>query len=455
MANPVPAVAMDNRTRLKQWLASGEARLHPLSFSQRELWEASPVPAADVANHICTFIEVRGAISLKDCETALQRVVDRQEVLRLSILPGKTQPVQLVRSTATASMGYRELPLAQRHPEALEEVMQEIFREPFDMVGGPLFRVEMLQRSPGDFVLVFVTHHAIADGWTLGLFVENLVAAYLLGRQGGNRALPPVPLSYTAWAAADRAFWQPALLEERARFWRGRLEGAPHLWADSAEPHLAGPLQRHVSEIPADLTAALRALARTAGATLFSTLLTAFQWTLAKWTGKNDITVGTPVANRTKQTANETMGYFAGNVPLRGQVDGDKPFAVSVREGHEAVVDAFVNAMPFVELVHALGDHPTPGHHSVYRVRFALQNHPVPDVVLPTLTVKLRMRSTGTARFDLGCEVTEEGAGLEVAWLFRPTLFSEADIDTLDSLFLAVLKKVCGNPQSHASSLNT
>ena len=448
MSQPAISMAMDNRARLKQWLASGEARLQPLTLPQRELWEASPVPAADVANHICAFIEVRGSISAKDCEAALQRVVDRQEVLRLSILPGKTQPVQLVRSTGTSAMGYQELSPAQRHPEAMEEVMRAIFHEPFDMVGGPLYRVKMLQRGPGDFVMVFVTHHAIADGWTLGLFVENLVAAYLLGKGGGNPALPPVPLSYIAWGAAERAYWQPALVQERAGFWSARLDGSQHLWEASAETHFTGPLQRHVSEVPGDLTTALRALARSTGTTFFNTLLTAFQWTLSKWTGKDDITVGTPVANRTKQNVKETMGSFAGNIPLRGQVDHDKPFASTVREVQDATVDAFANALPFAELIHALGDHPAPGRHPVYSVRFALQNHPIPDVVLPTLSVKLRMRSTGTARFDLGCEVTEEGAGLEVVWLFRQTLFDQPDIDTLERLFLTVLTKVCDSPES-------
>ena len=177
-------------------------------------------------------------------------------------------------------------------------------------------------------------------------------------------------------------------------------------------------------------------------------MLTAFQWTLSKWTGKDDITVGTPVANRTKQNVKETMGSFAGNIPLRGQVDHDKPFASTVREVQDATVDAFANALPFAELIHALGDHPAPGRHPVYSVRFALQNHPIPDVVLPTLSVKLRMRSTGTARFDLGCEVTEEGAGLEVVWLFRQTLFDQPDIDTLERLFLTVLTKVCDSPES-------
>ncbi|MDB6137566.1 MAG: HxxPF-repeated protein [Verrucomicrobiaceae bacterium] len=441
----------DNRSRLKQWLQSGEARLHPLAFPQRELWEASPVAVGDVANHICAFINVRGPIVIKDCEIAVQRVVERHEVLRSSFLPGKAGPLQMVRSSGTANSRYRELSASEAQPEALEEVMGEIFAQPFDMVRGPLYRVEMLQRGPDDLVMALAIHHAIADGWTLGVFVQDLVTAYIQSKHKQGTALPPVPCSYSDWAAAERAYWQPQLLAERAAFWKDRLSGSRPLWDSPLE---AGPLQRRVTAVPETLTAAVRELARSTSTTLFSTLLTAFQRTLSKWTGKEDITVGTPVANRHKPTTRETMGYFAGNVPLRTQVDHRQPFALAVRQGHEATMDAFANAMPFAELTQALGDAPAPGHHPVYSVRFALQNHPVPDVTLPGLSLQLRMRSTGTARFDLGCEVTEDGTGLEVVWLYRRCLFDQSDIETLNHLFGTVLSEACGSPIVGAVALS-
>ena len=446
-------MSQDNRARLKQWLESGEARLQALTFPQRELWEASPVPVADVSNHICAFIQVRGMITPEEVEAAIQRVVERQEVLRLSFLPGKAQPVQMIRAASAAMMRFRELSSAQRNPEAIEELTRKTFSEPFDLVQGPLYRVEMLQRAPDDLVLVFAIHHAIADGWTLGVFVQDLVAAYLLARKGVHGALPPVPLSYTAWGAAERAFWQPAELEQRATFWKSRLAGTRRLWS----PHEAeaDALQRWVSLVPAELARGVRDLARRTSTTLFSTLLTAFQVTLSEWMGAEDIVVGTPVANRTKQAVRETMGYCSGVVPLRGRVDRDRPFPDAVREVHRETVDCFANAMPFAELVRALSDPPSPTHNPIFDVRFALQNHPVPDVDLPGLSARLRMRSTGTARFHLGCEITEDGATLEVVWLFRRNLFSQADIETLDRMFQAVLTNACRSSESRIAVLMT
>jgi hypothetical protein len=446
----------DKRTLLKQWLANGKASLQPLTFPQRELWEASPVSVTDSANHICCLIQLRGVIAQQACEAALLRVVERQEVLRLSFLPGKDRPVQMIRQSSEVNFRFRELSSAQGHEEAVEELAKEIFSEAFDAVRGPLYRVNILRRSADEHVLVFAIHHAIADGWSLGVFVQDLCMAYVQGLMGLHEGLPPVPLTYSAWGAAERSFWQPAELERRAAFWKPNLAGSRRLWNSLEGPETAsGAPHRLVSLIPVDLANAAQELARVTCATLFSTLLTAFQVALFRWTGEGDVLVGTPVANRTRQSARETMGYFAGIVPLRGQVDADRQFSDSVRAVHQATVNSFANAMPFAELVTALGELPVPGHNPVFEVRFALQNHPVPDIALHGLSARLRMRSTGTARFHLGCEITVTVDALEVVWLFRPSLFPLAEIENLSYLFQAVLADACRSPESRIASLMT
>ena len=443
----------DKRALLKQWLASGKTSLQPLTFPQRELWEVSPVQVTDIANHICCLIELRGVITRESCQAALQRVVERQEVLRLSFLPGKGRPVQMIRQSSEANFRFREMAPTQRHQDAIEDVAREIFSVPFDLVQGPLYRVDLLRHAADHHVLVFAIHHAIADGWTLGVFVQDLCLAYvqgLLGRPGG---LPPLSLTYAAWGTAERAFWQPAQLEHRAAFWKSKLAGRPRLWGSlEGTATASGTPSRLVSHIPAQLTDAAKELARTRGVTLFSTLLAVFQVTISQWTGEEDLLVGTPVANRTTQAVRETMGYCAGIVPLRGQVDADRPFADSLTAVHQATLESFANAMPFAELAPALGDLPAPGHNPVFEVRFALQNHPVPDVALHGLSARLRMRSTGTARFHLGCEITAAQPGLEIVWLFRSKLFPVAEIENLSYLFQAVLAEACRSPESRIAA---
>lgn len=442
----------DRRTRLKRWLESGEISLHPLTFPQRELWEASAVPVGDVSNHICSFIDVRGALTPHDCLTAMQRVVERQEVLRLSILPGKDQPVQMIRPGGKPVMRFHELPASDRRPEAIEELMQAAFNEPFDLVQGPLYRADVVRQSSDHCLLVFTIHHAIADGWTLRAFVQDLCSAHAQKRMGVPGGLPPLQLSYSAWGAAERAFWQPSEIDQRLPFWQSHLAGMRRPW--TVDPNGAtDPLKRLVLLLPTDLGRAVRELARCTGTTLFSTLLTAFRIAMAKWTGATDVVVGTPVANRNKQPMRETMGYCSGIVPLRGRVEPDRPFSDTLRVVHRDSLDCFANAIPFAELVKALGDASMPRENPVFDVRFALQNHPLPYAAVPGLSVRLTMRSTGTARFHLGCEITEDGDALEVVWLFRSKLFNQQEVQELGSMFEAVLASASRSSDSRTTAL--
>lgn len=447
-------MSQDKRARLKQWLESGEARLQPLTLPQRELWEVSPVPPGDVSNHIACLIHIRGLITPNDGLAAVQKVIERQEALRISFLPGKDRPLQMLRSTSDAIFRFRELPESQRSDEAVEAVAREIFREPFDMVQGPLYRIEMLRRAIDDHVLVFAVHHAIADGWTLGVFVQDLCGAYLQGVMGAHGPLPAVPQTYADWGAADRAFWQPAQIEARAGFWKSYMAGARRLWTTPGTPGTASIIpERWVSEIPAELGRAARELARKSGTTLYSTLLTAFQMAVSKWTGADDVVVGSPVANRTKPASRETMGYYAGIVPIRGRVEPGRTCSEALTSVYHSSVDAFGNAIPFVDLARILGETAAPGYNPVFEIRFALQNHPIPDVALPGLSAKLRMRSTGTPRFEIACELTEMGDALEVAWLYRTQRFPLTEIENLDRLFQDILSGICRAPETPVGTL--
>ncbi|MDB6146894.1 MAG: Condensation domain protein [Spartobacteria bacterium] len=440
----------DQRARLRQWLDSGEAQLHPLTLPQRELWETSPVPVEDSANHICCLIEVRGLLTERACRAAIQLVVDREEVLRLSVLPGRERPLQMIRRSCGINFDFREVAPDDARPEAIEELAAEIFRTPFDFVQGPLYRVVDLCRAANDHVLVFAIHHAIADGWSLGIFVEELFVAYLQGIAGSSETLPPVQETYAAWGATERAFWKPAILEKRIEFWRNKLAGSRRLWNC---PITLGAPERWLSSIPEALANETRELARRTSVTLFSALFGVFQIAFSEWSGFNDFVVGTPVANRTRQAARETMGYYAGIVPLRGQVDRSRVASDHLRAGHQLTIDSFSSAIPFVELAHALGEKSTAGYNPLFEIRFALQNHPIPEVSLPNMSARLSMRSTGTARFQLGCEITEVRGGLEVAWLFRENLFSRRDIESLDGIFQRVLADVCRSPECRISEL--
>jgi len=439
----------DSRSRLKQWLESGQAALYPLSFTQRELWENSPLPAASPANHISCIVEINGPLTERESLAAFQRVVDRQEALRTSFLPGKERPLQLVRAMATANADYREASSREVEPGELSDLLARENDTAFDLLQGPLYRAEVLRRSATEHLLVFSVHHAIADGWSLAVFVKDLCAAYAT-----SAPLEPLPQSYAEWSADEYAFWKPSELNSRASYWRSALAGAPQLLPTAtAIERTKQPLERWTARIEEELTASVRELARRSGATLFSTLLAAFQLTLFKWSGQEDLVVGAPVANRTSAACRQTIGYFSGVVPLRGQVNRNRTLAEHATYVHNTAVDGFANAMPFAELALALGEPREQGRHTVFDVRFALHNHATPDVVLREFSTRLLRRSSGTARFDIACEIVEVGKQLDVTWLFRSPTFNGNGIAELHKLFVEIFTKQCWNPESRIADL--
>jgi hypothetical protein len=453
----------DPRAKLKEWLSAGKARLEPLSFPQRELWEASAVPPGDASNNICCFLDIRGPLTPSMCTGALGQVIKRHDVLRTTFLPGKERPLQVVRAEAEPALSFRELPTSACRDDQLAGEMAEFFARPIDLLRGPLYRIEMLKRGPDHHTLALAIHHSIADGWTLSNFVHDFTTGCLVvWQEAGNDmsrlkgvrlALNPLEMTYGQWAAAERAQWTPDALRDHGDYWRRRLEGSGLLFRDR-EAVRPAPLANWRTEIGGALADPLRALAKDKGATLFSTLLAAFRVALFRWAGATDVVVGTPVAGRGKTAVREAMGYFSGNVPLRGQIDPARPFADTLAELHGGVVEDFARTMPFAELVAALGG-PGPGRHPVYDVRFAVQNHPFPDIDIPGISSRLEMVSTGTARFDIGCEITEDGRKLELVWLHRTDVLTRPEVAELDRIFQGVIGEIGRNSSTCPASMTT
>ena len=439
----------DARAKLKDWLATGKARLDPLSFPQRELWEASAVPPGDASNNICCLLDIKGPLTEVMCREALHRVVARQEVLRASFLPGKERPLQVIRAEADAQLSYRALPPTVRTEEAVLSEMEGCFSRPLDLLRGPLYRIEMLKRGPDHHALALAMHHAIADGWTMNNFVHDFTTGCLLAWQKAGNDLSrlhamrldfaPLESTCAQWAASERARWTPEALQKQAAYWRRRLEGSRPFFRVPGPLH-PQPLKCWRTAIPAALADPLRELAKRCGATLFSSLLAAFRVALFRWTGETDVVVGTPVAGRSGKAVREAMGYFSGTVPLRGRLDPEQPFDAILANVHREAVDDFANAMPFAELVSAVGR--GTGRHPVFDVRFAVQNHPFPGIDIPGIASRLEPISTGTARFDIGCEMTEDGRKLELRWLHRTDALAESDLAELDRIMRGVIGEV-------------
>lgn len=441
----------DSRSRLQELVASGEVRLVPQTFPQRELWETSPVPPEDPSNNIRSFIDMRGPLTFEMCHDALRHVVARQEAMRTSFLPGKDRPVQMIRAKIEPVLQYLDLGASVTDDDMVIAAMDSEYTRPFDLLRGPLYRLQMVRRGPDRHAIGLAIHHSIADGWSATSFTEDFLTGCIIfwrnsGRdmsrlRGMRDSLPPLATTYSDWGAAERARWQPAEIAKHADYWKRRLEGSRPLFGSAGAP--LGPMDRRVTHLPPELADPARAAARNAGVTLFSSLLAAFRLAVHRWKGRDDFVVGTPVAGRAKTSLKETMGYFSGIVPLRSRIDPAATFGQNARMIHDGAVDDFAQAMPFVELAAAVEKDNPRRRHAVFDVRFAVQNHPFPGIEIPGMSSSLRNLSSGTSRFDIACELTEDGKKMELIWLHRPSVATRSDIDELDRLFRAVLEEKC------------
>lgn len=435
------------RSRLQELLAGGHARLVPLTFPQRELWETGSVPPGDPSNNICALLEIRGPLTPALCREALGMVIARQEALRTTILPGKSRPVQLVRASAEPVLTELELPPGVSGEQAVVAALGPYFAEPFDLVAGPLYRLIMVPCGPDHCFIGMVIHHSIADGWALTTFVEDFMTGCIAAwrrsgkdmsrLQGLSDTLMPPAMTYGQWGATERANWTPPKVARSAAHWRSRLEGAG-LFFDCTHPVGGEALRRWEVDIPASMAEAIRVLARRVGATPFSALGTAFRIALHRWKGKSDVVLGTPVAGRSKAGVRGTVGSFSEIVPLRFRLQPSRSLGDSIPMVHEEALEDFAQAMPFAELASAV-EAGKRGRHAVYDVRFAVQNHPFPELVVPGVSSRFRNLSSGTSRFDLACEITGDSGKMEVVWLHRESVVGEPGVRELDALFREVL----------------
>jgi len=452
----------DARTKLKEWIAAGKARLEPLSFAQRELWEASSVPPGDASHNICCFLDIRGPLTRAMCTEALGHVIKRQEALRTTFVPGKERTLQVVRAGADPVLAYRELPASSSDDEHIVAEMHDCFARPIDLLRGPLYRIEMLKRGPDHHALALAIHHSIADGWTVSNFVHDFTTGCLIAWQKSGNDLSrikalrldftPLEMSYAQWAAAERARWTAAELQKHADYWKRRLEGSRLLFRD-APPLQPGPIARWKTEIPSTLAEPMRELAKKNGTTLFVALLAAFRVALFLWKGEEDVVVGTPVAGRGKSAVRETMGCFSATVPLRAKIDPRATFSEILAAQQRESVDDFAQAMPFADLATAVAVSESPRRHPVFDVRFAVQNHPFPGIDIPGISSRLELVSSGTARFDIACEMTEDGRRLELIWLHRTDVLGSPDVSELDRIFRGVVGEVGRNPSARPIEL--
>jgi amino acid adenylation domain-containing protein len=432
--------------------AGGDAP-RPLSFGQQRLLFLHEVAPEDASYHMPLRLRLRGELDVRALGRALDEIVRRHEVLRTSFAAGAGEPRQVVRPELGLGLEARPLrgPMEARLAES-ERLLAGEARRPFDLASGPLVRAALLRLDRDDHVLSVVLHHAVSDGWSMGLLFEELSLLYEAFRAGRPSPLPMPRLQY-----GDFATWQHRWLRSQAfgrelDHWRAELRGAPPILAvptDHPRQALtAATAGRAPFKVRPATTSGLRGLSRRANVTLFAALLAGFQALLGRWAGQDDLLVGTPVAGRGHPELESMMGLFANTVVVRGDLRGDPSFHELLARTGRAVIAALAHhELPFEKLVEALDVRPDPRFTPLFQAMLVL--NPAPRRPhLDGIEIGGAGADEPGVKFDLTLTLTDTGEFLAGRLDYRRDLFEPATARRLVRAYERLLDAAVRDPDS-------
>jgi hypothetical protein len=449
----------------------------PLSFAQERLWLLHQLQPASPLYNVPAMLRLSGELAPAALAASIAEIVRRHEVLRTrfcmtgdgprqEVLPQAAQialPIVDLEALATSPRAADRprhrglidlLPAAQA--VAVVRLARAAAARPFDLARGPLLRVMLLRLAAHEHVVVAVLHHIVCDGWSLGVFAREMAAIY--GTLHGGPPPPQLPIQYGDYAVWQRRTLTGAPLDRLLARWRERLRFAPPLLElPVARPRPAlGSLRgatRHFS-LPQDLSRALPAVLHSERATCFMGILAAFAVLLSRYTGREDVVLGTPVANRHRVETEPLIGFFVNTLVVRIDLGGDPGYAEVLGRTREVVLAALADQeAPFEKLVEELRPRRDAAYPPLVQALCVLQNAPLPPLALPGLAIAWEAVYTDTAKFDLTFSIRETAGDLAGQVEYATNLFDAATIARLVAHYTALLAGAVEAPRQPVSSL--
>jgi amino acid adenylation domain-containing protein len=432
----------------------------PLSFAQQRLWFLDQLGLGREAYNVPVAVRLTGHLERAALEFALREIVGRHESLRTSFAAASTGPVQVFAERVACPVPLIDLcGLGEEAREAeVVRLAAEEARTPFDLSESPLMRARLVRLGEREHVLLVTLHHIVSDGWSLGVLTRELTVLYDAYASGVPAPLPPLPLQYADYAAWQRHRLSGARFEEQLEYWSKQLGGELPLLGLPLDfprpPILKGRGETLHFRLPERLCTRLRELSRREGVTLYMTLLAAFKTLLHRYTGQEDIVVGTPVANRARPEAEGLIGCFVNTVVLRTDLSGDPTFRELLARARAVTLEAHANQeVPFEMLVERLRPERDLSHAPFFEVMFVLQNAPPPVLGLPGVEAHRLHVDNDTAKFDLTLAMFEGEDGFEGALEFSTELFRRATAERMVAHFTELLEGAAADPELRASKL--
>jgi amino acid adenylation domain-containing protein len=432
----------------------------PLSFAQQRLWILGRLTPTSSAYHIPVVLRAKGSLDVEAVRRSINEIVRRHEALRTiftaedgeprqNILPELEIVIPLI-DVSDRAAGDRE--------SELEKLAAENSNQSFDLQHGPLLRALIVKLDDDDYALCVTLHHIISDGWSSGNLIREFASSYEAFAAGRIPTLPPLKVQYADFAVWQREWLQGDVKEKQLEYWRKQLgENLPVLELPTVKSRPPVPTFRGASEVwqlSRALTASLNELSRQQNATLFMVLLAAFKVLLSRYSGQEDIVVGTPIANRNRNEIEPLIGFFVNTLVLRTDLTGDPSFIDLLKRVREQTLGAYAHQdLPFEVLVDELQPKREVNRTPLFQVVFVMQNAPFQPLRLPRLTMALQPLENVTAKFDLTLSARENESGLALGLEYNTDLFDSAITKRMLQQFEVLLQAVVHSPELEISRL--
>jgi amino acid adenylation domain-containing protein len=433
----------------------------PLSYAQQRLWFLDQLELNRALYNIPLALRLEGNLNIAALEQSLQEIIARHEALRTNFISIDGQATQVIHQTTTETLlsviNLKHLSPKEQETTA-EKLIQQQAIQPLDLASETLIKTTLILLSETEQILLVLMHHIVSDGWSMGVFVQELNTLYKAYTQGQPSPLTPLMIQYADYAIWQRQWLQGEVLENQLKYWQQQLANAPSflpLPTDRPRPAVPSFTGAHQEIVFAkDLTEKLTQLSQEQGVTLFMTLLAAFNTLLYRYTGQTEILVGSPIANRNHREIEELIGFFVNTLVMRTELSGNPSFSELLIRVREMALSAYAHQdLPFEMLVEALQPERDLSHTPLFQVMFTLQNTPVSTLELTGLSLSSIPVATQTAKFDLTLALEHTNQGLRGVWEYNTDLFDRTTIEGMTGHFVTLLESIVAHPEQQISQL--
>src|SRR3990167_41219 len=424
-----------------------------MSYAQQRLWFIDQLQSGSASYNISAALRLKGSLDVEALRMSFDEIVRRHEVLRTTFITQDGQGRQVINVHQRWELATISLEPLSRDEQ--EEVIRARFKgdahTSFDLINGPLLRTRLIRLSSTEHVMIVSMHHIIADGWSMGVFIREMALLYDAFTQDRPTPLQDLKIQYADYSLWQREWLAGERLERQLSYWKTRLDGVPVLELPTDYPrppmHTYQGANLHF-KLDVETSRALNEVAKKQGVTLFMTLFAALQVLLHRYSGQDDVCVGTPIAGRVRPELEQLIGCFVNTLAIRSDLSGNPTFTSLLKQMQQNLTGAYDHQdIPFERLVDELGVAREMSHTPLFQVMFVLQNATTTSALaLPGLNIELLPEESETSKFDITINMREEKGCLLGDWEFRTDLFEARTIQRMITHFQNVLKAVAANP---------